>query len=100
LYVLKASPSSSETAIDAPATREAGRYPLWHISIDGNLAEDFFELRRRWFDPWIKEIYSGVDEEPPVRVFEMGGGSGQRGVRRDPAPAPARPRRQARRCPS
>ena len=34
------------------------------------------------------------------RVFEMGGGSGQRGVRRDPAPAPARPRRQARRCPS
>jgi hypothetical protein len=28
LYVLKASPSSSETAINGPATPEAGRYPL------------------------------------------------------------------------
>src|SRR6267378_1810433 len=43
-----------------------------------NLAEDFFELRRRWFDRWIKGLANGVDEEPPVRVFVMGGGSGRR----------------------
>ena len=46
--------------------------------VDGNLAEDFFELRRRWFDRWIKGLANGVEEEPPVRVFVMGGGSGRR----------------------
>jgi len=46
--------------------------------VDGNLAEDFFELRRRWFDRWIKGLANGVDEEPTVRVFGMGGGSGRR----------------------
>jgi predicted acyl esterase len=35
-------------------------------------------LRRRWFDRWIKGLGSGVDEEPAVRVFVMGGGSGRR----------------------
>src|SRR6266481_9456525 len=43
-----------------------------------NLAEDFFELRRRWFDRWLKGLANGIDEEPPVRVFAMGGGSGRR----------------------
>src|SRR5712671_5855550 len=46
--------------------------------VDGNIAEDFFELRRRWFDRWIKGLANGVDEEPAVRVFVMGGGSGRR----------------------
>jgi uncharacterized protein len=46
--------------------------------VDGNLAGDFFDLRRRWFDRWIKGIANGVDEEPAVRVFVMGGGSGRR----------------------
>ena len=47
-------------------------------AVDGNLAEDFFELRRRWFDRWIKGLANGIDEEPLVRVFVMGGGSGRR----------------------
>jgi putative CocE/NonD family hydrolase len=46
--------------------------------VDGNLAEDFFALRRRWFDHWLKGLDSGVDAEPRVRVFVMGGGSGRR----------------------
>src|ERR1700732_3925173 len=46
--------------------------------VDGNLAKDFFELRRRWFDCWSKGLANGIDEEPPVRVFVMGGGSGRR----------------------
>ncbi len=46
--------------------------------VDGNLAEDFFELRRRWFDRWIKQAENGVETEPAVRVFIMGGGSGRR----------------------
>jgi uncharacterized protein len=47
-------------------------------AVDGNLAVDFFDLRRRWFDRWIKGVRNGVDEEPPVRIFVMGGGPGRR----------------------
>ena len=47
-------------------------------TVDGNLAEDFFALRRHWFDRWIKGQRNGVDDEPAVRVFVMGGGSGRR----------------------
>jgi putative CocE/NonD family hydrolase len=46
--------------------------------LDGNLADDFFAARRRWFDCWVKGIDNGVRGEPPVRVFVMGGGSGRR----------------------
>jgi uncharacterized protein len=46
--------------------------------VDGNLAEDFFDLRRRWFDRWIKGVANGVEDEPAVRAFVMGGGSGRR----------------------
>jgi putative CocE/NonD family hydrolase len=31
-----------------------------------------FELR--WFDHWLKAIDNGVDREPPVRIYVMGGG--------------------------
>jgi len=31
-----------------------------------------FELR--WFDRWLKGIGNGVDREPPVRIYVMGGG--------------------------
>ena len=47
-------------------------------AVDGNLAEDFFALRRRWFDRWLKGAANGVEAEPPVQVFVMGGGSGRR----------------------
>jgi uncharacterized protein len=46
--------------------------------VDGNLAEDFFALRRRWFDCWIKWQRNGVDDEPAASIFVMGGGSGGR----------------------
>ena len=49
-------------------------------AVDGNLAEDFFELRRCWFDCWIKGLANGIDEEPPVRVFVMGAGLGRRNL--------------------
>jgi predicted acyl esterase len=32
----------------------------------------------RWFDRWLKGQPTGVEDEPPVRVFTMGGGSGRR----------------------
>jgi hypothetical protein len=47
-------------------------------TLDGHLADDFFAIRRRWFDCWVKGIDNGVAGEPAVRVFVMGGGSGRR----------------------
>ena len=32
--------------------------------------------RLRWFDRWLKDLDTGVDDDPPVRIFVMGGGSG------------------------
>lgn len=46
--------------------------------VDGNLAEDFLALRLRWFDRWLRGIGNGVDAEPAVRLFVMGGGTGRR----------------------
>ncbi|MDH3272684.1 MAG: CocE/NonD family hydrolase [Gemmatimonadota bacterium] len=47
-------------------------------TLDGQLAGDFWELRVRWFDRWLRGVDNGVDEEPTVRYFLMGGGSGFR----------------------
>ena len=46
--------------------------------LDGNLAEDYWDLRVRWFDHWMRGIENGVDVEPAVRYFRMGGGSGRK----------------------
>jgi putative CocE/NonD family hydrolase len=47
-------------------------------TVDGNLAAHWRELRLRWFDRWVKGAANGVDAEPRVRLFLMGGGSGRR----------------------
>jgi putative CocE/NonD family hydrolase len=47
-------------------------------TIDGNLAGHWREFRLRWFDHWVRGIANGVDTEPAVRLFLMGGGSGRR----------------------
>jgi putative CocE/NonD family hydrolase len=44
-------------------------------TIDNNLAAHWREYRLRWFDHWVKGIANGVDREPRVRLFLMGGGS-------------------------
>ena len=31
-----------------------------------------------WFDRWLKGIENGVEDDPPVRIFVMGGGSGRK----------------------
>jgi putative CocE/NonD family hydrolase len=47
-------------------------------TLDGNVAEDFLTLRARWFDRWVKGEQNGVDAEPRVRLFVMGGGTGRK----------------------
>ena len=49
-------------------------------TLDDNLAPDFLTLRLNWFDSWLKGKDNGVAEEPPVRLFVMGGGSGRKNV--------------------
>ncbi|HEX2889811.1 CocE/NonD family hydrolase, partial [Vineibacter terrae] len=38
-------------------------------TLDGQLAEDFLALRRRWFDHWLRGIDNGVGDEPAVHLF-------------------------------
>jgi len=39
---------------------------------------DLNEFELRWFDRWLKGIDNGVDREPPVRIYVMGGGDGHK----------------------
>lgn len=37
-------------------------------------ALDFDAWRLRWFDHWLKGVDNGVENEPPVKIYVMGGG--------------------------
>lgn len=39
------------------------------------------DIRLRWFDRWLKGIRNGVEQDPSVEIFVMGGGSGRRDSR-------------------
>ena len=41
-------------------------------------AVDMNALRHRWFDRWLLGLQNGVDREPPVRLFVMGGGDARK----------------------
>jgi uncharacterized protein len=43
---------------------------------DAALDRAAFQLR--WFDRWLKGVDNGVDREPPVRIYVMGGGDGRK----------------------
>jgi putative CocE/NonD family hydrolase len=34
--------------------------------------------RLRWFDHWLKGVETGLEDDPPVRIFVMGGGDGRK----------------------
>src|SRR5262249_28669977 len=48
-----------------------GRDAVWGVRY-------YFEEQLRWFDRWLKDVPTAVEDEPPVRIFVMGGGSGRR----------------------
>ena len=41
-------------------------------------AIDYNALRLRWFDQTLKGVDTGILDEPPVKIFVMGGGDGRR----------------------
>ena len=46
--------------------------------VSGDLADDYNDLRLRWFDRWLKGLENGADDDAPVKIFVMGGGDGHR----------------------
>ena len=38
----------------------------------------FNPIRRRWFDRWLKDETNGVEDDPPILLFVMGGGDGKK----------------------
>jgi len=38
----------------------------------------YFAEQLRWFGRWLKDEETGVEDDPPVRIFVMGGGDGRR----------------------
>ena len=46
--------------------------------IGGQVAGSWLDFRRRWFDRWLKGEAQSGKEEPAVRYFLMGGGSGSK----------------------
>ena len=63
----------------ARSVTHSGDADMGSLSIlDNNLGRDYNHLRLRFFDRWLKGIENGWEEEPPVRIFVMGGGSGRR----------------------
>jgi uncharacterized protein len=47
-------------------------------TLDAVYGQDFLQIRKRWFDCWMRDEANGVADEPAVRVFVMGGGSGRK----------------------
>jgi len=47
-------------------------------AFDGNIDKDWRSFRLAWFDRWVRDIPNGVDRQPAVRLFVMGGGSGRK----------------------
>ena len=47
-------------------------------AFDGNVAPNWRTFRQRWFDHWVRGVANGVEAEPAMRLFMMGGGSGRR----------------------
>ena len=48
-----------------------GRDSVWGVA-------RYFEEQLRFFDRWLKDEGNGIEDEAPVRLFVMGGGSGRR----------------------
>lgn len=46
--------------------------------IGGNVTPSWLEYRRHWFDRWLWGRDNGIDADPAVRLFLMGGGSGRK----------------------
>jgi putative CocE/NonD family hydrolase len=76
--------TSPQRLIMGPWTHTGGRNTLsWANGVDFGAdsvwgSAKFNPDQERWFDRWLKEVDNGVELEPPVRIFVMGGGDGSK----------------------
>ena len=54
------------TAVEGPPRRIGG------FDFGLGALVDLPQLQLRWFDHWLKDMPTGIDSEPPVRLFVMG----------------------------
>ena len=54
------------TAVEGPPRRIGG------FDFGPGALVDLPQLQLRWFDHWLKDMPTGIDSEPPVRLFVMG----------------------------
>jgi len=47
-------------------------------AFEGNVASDYLAFKLRWFERFLKGVANGIDREPAVMIFVMGGGTGRR----------------------
>jgi len=45
------------------------------VDFGASAAIDGLEFRLRWYDRWLKGIANGAENDPPVKIFVMGGGA-------------------------
>ena len=48
------------------------KHVVGEFDFGADAAQDFNRMRLPWFDYWLKDVDSGVMDEPPVRIFVMG----------------------------
>ena len=76
---LKRTKKSPQRLIMGPWTHGGQRQSFaGEAEFGPDAALDFNAFRLRWFDRWLKGTENGVDGEPPVRIFVMGGGDGRK----------------------
>ena len=77
--VLSHSKKSLQRLIIGPWTHGGqGSAFAGEIEFPNEASLDFNAWRLRWFDRRMKGVDNGVDQEPPVLLFVMGGGSGRK----------------------
>ena len=47
-------------------------------SFAGHVATGYVALKLRWFERFLKDVPNGIERDPSVQLFVMGGGSGRR----------------------
>lgn len=47
-------------------------------AFERNVAPSYLDAKLRWFDRFLKDEPNGAENDPAVRIFVMGGGSGRR----------------------
>lgn len=77
--LLRGSKKSRQRLIVGPWTHSNQGQPVaGEAAFTADAVIDLNAFEQRWFDRWLKGLDNGVDCEPPVRLYVMGGGDGHR----------------------